>query len=137
MRFDSILQHSKMHSNILTSYFSVPILTLVRYYLDASSRERPIRQQFWHLMECVECPECVTSLVTKVTRQSDDMIVQYLWNAENVKNIWHVTSSWRHQSIKKGQFLHICKFFSPIHVYFTWNHRLLWKLIYLKSHATV
>ena len=34
-------------------------------------------------------------------RQSDDMIVEYLWNAENVKNIWHVTSSWRRQSMKR------------------------------------
>ena len=55
-------------------------------------------------------------------RQSNDMIVEYLWNAYNVKNIWHVTSSWRHQSKKKGQFLHICKFFSSIHACFTWSH---------------
>ena len=38
---------------------------------------------------------------------------------------------------EKGQLLHICKFFSPIHVYFTWNHGLQWKLIYFKPRATV
>ena len=30
-----------------------------------------------------------------------------LWNAENVKNIWQVTSSWRHQLLKF--FLDICR----------------------------
>ena len=67
--------------------------------------------------------------------QSDDMIVQHLWNVLSVKNIWHVTSSWRHQSMKKGQFLHICKFLSPIHVCFIWSHGLPWKLIYFKPRA--
>ena len=57
------------------------------------------------------------SLYISSCYQGVHMIVEYLWNAENVKNIWHVTSSWRHQSIKKGQFLHIGKFLSPIHVY--------------------
>ena len=51
--------------------------------------------------------------------QSDDMIVEYLLNAENEKSIRHDTLSWHHQSMKKGQFLHICKSFSPIHFYFT------------------
>ena len=59
-----------------------------------------------------------------------------VWGVE-FSEIWHITSSWRHQSMKKGQFLHICKFFSPIYVYFTWNHWLLWKLIFFKPRATV
>ena len=30
-----------------------------------SSSELPVREQFWHPMECMECLKCVTSLVTK------------------------------------------------------------------------
>ena len=57
------------------------------------------------------------------------VMTSYWWHDSRIslecwecKNIWQVTSSWRHQSMKKGQFLHVCKFFSPILVYSTWYH---------------
>ena len=36
--------------------------------------------------------------------------VEGLWNAANVKNIWQVTSSWRHRSLKMGQISEITLF---------------------------
>ena len=72
----------------------------------------------WRVREQLYIPKlyraCACNQGVQWWLQSYDMIVQHLWNAENVENIWHVTSSWRHQSMKKGQFLHICKIFSPV-----------------------
>ena len=41
--------------------------------------------------------------------QNVQMIVE-LWNAANVKNIWQITSSWRHRSLEMGQILEITLF---------------------------
>ena len=54
--------------------------------------------------------------------QSDDMIVEYLWNAENVKDIWQVTSSWHHQSMKK---VNCCIFANFSHLFCA----TLWRIV--------
>ena len=36
--------------------------------------------------------------------QSDEVMVEYLWNALSVKNIYHLRHTWRHQPMKKVNF---------------------------------
>ena len=80
-----------------SSIFSCDMLSRWRFFCVALIvQNRECKNSYRHHFVSFLDEVMVNSTLLPRWLHNDDMIVEYPWNAENVKDIRHVTSSWRH-----------------------------------------